>query len=109
MSKQINVLLVDDCPDLRALVRLHLAMHAPEMMLTDYGPETQGLPDDGFCWQRYDLLLLDYQLGEGQDGLSWLAELRKRESFPPTVLVTGQGDEYVAARALKLGAEDYIR
>ncbi|MEM7407885.1 MAG: protein kinase [Pseudomonadota bacterium] len=109
MSRDINVLLVDDCPDFRALVRHYLRQNAPDVTLTDYDPEVQGLPADSFRWSRYDLLLLDYQLGDGGDGLSWLAELRDKDGFPPTVLVTAQGNEYVAVRALKLGAEDYIR
>lgn len=107
--KELSVLLVDDDPDFRALVRHHLSVAAPEITMVEYDPEAAGMPDEYFDWRRFDVLLLDYQLGDAGDGLKWLAQLRRRPGFPPTVLVTAQGDEYVAVQALKLGAEDYLR
>ena len=108
MKSATAVLLIDDDPDFRALVQ-HYLSSVGDVKLTGYDPESQGEPGADFPWQRFDLLLLDYQLGGEQDGLTWLARYREEPGFPPTVLVTAQGDEYVAVRALKLGAEDYIR
>ena len=56
-----------------------------------------------------DAILLDYRLPDG-DGLAFLAELHAQSngSSPPVVMLTGIGNEGVAVRAMKLGAEDYL-
>ena len=54
-----------------------------------------------------DLILSDLRLPDGS-GLDLLRKVRERESAPPVVLVTGQGDQEVAVTALKSGAADYL-
>src|SRR5919112_339960 len=54
-----------------------------------------------------DLILSDLRLPDGT-GLDLLQKVRERESPPPVVLVTGQGDQEVAVTALKSGAADYL-
>jgi len=54
------------------------------------------------------LLLLDHELGEGEYGLDWLRKFKKDESFPATIMLTGHGDEEIAVRALRFGAQEYI-
>ncbi|MBW2646790.1 MAG: PAS domain-containing protein [Deltaproteobacteria bacterium] len=45
---------------------------------------------------------------EGMNGLEFLEELQRRNKKIPVVVVTGQGDENIAVKAMKLGAYDYI-
>lgn len=52
-------------------------------------------------------ILLDYSM-PGQDGLEILKQLRSNEPFVPVIFMTGQGNEIVAARAIKEGAYDYL-
>ena len=52
-------------------------------------------------------MFLDYRLGR-EDGLEWLREFKCRPDCPPTVIMTGEGNETVAVRAMKLGAADYL-
>jgi PAS domain S-box-containing protein len=54
-----------------------------------------------------EIILLDYRLPDGT-GLEALEELNKRGSRIPVIIVTGQGDERLAVRALHLGAVDYL-
>ena len=56
-----------------------------------------------------DAILLDYALPDG-DGLAFLAELdtQSNGNSPPVVMLTGVGNQEVAVRAMKLGAEDYL-
>jgi len=55
----------------------------------------------------YRALIVDYHLpgGSGLDLLHWIAD---RAIDVPAVMISGQGDERIAAEALKLGAYDYI-
>ena len=56
---------------------------------------------------RYDILFLDYQLRE-TTGLAILSQMKNRDDMPPTVMMTGQGNEKVAAQAIQDGAIDYL-
>ncbi len=57
--------------------------------------------------ERPDCVLLDYQI-PGIEELEGLDSLRALDKFLPIVLVTGYGDELLAARAINAGADDYI-
>lgn len=59
------------------------------------------------CHETYDLLLIDQQMPEC-GGLEVLQRLDAAGQRPPTIMVTGHGDEAVAVEALKRGAGDYI-
>ncbi len=104
----MNILIIDDSPDFRALLRLYLSKELDSPNIEEYDLESRGKPAENFDWSAYDILFLDYQLGEEEDGLAWLKQFRRHNNFPPTVVLTAEGDEYIAVRAVKLGAADYI-
>lgn len=104
----MNILVIDDSADFRALVRVYLTKELDHPKITEYQVEKLGRPPDNFDWSKYDILLLDYKLGETEDGLDWLKEYGRQPGFPPTVVLTAEGDEYIAVKSVKLGAADYI-
>lgn len=104
----MKILIIDDSPDFRALVRLYLSQQLDNPEIKEYEVEKLGRPPENFNWSENDVLLLDYKLGEQEDGLEWLKEYGKLPGFPPTIILTAEGDEYIAVKAVKLGAADYI-
>lgn len=56
---------------------------------------------------QVDVIILDYLLG-AETGLSLLQELRTAGYRQPIIMLTGKGDERVAARAMRSGANDYL-
>jgi two-component system, cell cycle sensor histidine kinase and response regulator CckA len=55
-----------------------------------------------------DLMLLDYKLPHGVDGLDFYAQLRATGLDMPVILVTGFGNETLIIKALRIGVRDYI-
>ena len=55
----------------------------------------------------YDVLMVDHQM-PGKGGLEVLRTVALRGALPPTIMVTGNGDEAIAVEAMKLGAGDYL-
>ncbi|MBD2664994.1 two-component hybrid sensor and regulator [Richelia sinica FACHB-800] len=56
-----------------------------------------------------DLIIVDYQLPD-MDGLQFLRELELRfgSMKTPVMMLTGQGNEAIAAQSIKSGAQDYL-
>jgi serine/threonine protein kinase len=104
----MNILLVDDSPDFRALVRLYLNKELDEPSIEDYDPIERGRPDAEFDWSKYHVVLLDNQLGNDEIGLDWLSDFKQTPGFPPTIVLTAEGNEYTAMEAIKRGAANYI-
>ena len=104
----MKILIIDDSKDFRALARLFLTKELEDVEPIEYEVEELGKPPDDFVWSDYDVLLLDYNLGGGEYGFDWLKEFSQKTGFPPTIILTAEGDEYIAVKAIKLGAVDYI-
>ncbi|MGF1512416.1 MAG: GAF domain-containing protein [Elainellaceae cyanobacterium] len=111
-----TVLIIDDSPEDRELYRRYLTRdpdYCYTLLEADLGE--QGLA----LWKQHqpDVVLLDYRLPD-LDGLEFLARLECLPHLPyfcssqkltfPVIMVTGQGNEAIAVRALKAGAQDYL-
>lgn len=105
-----KILILDDDPDYRKLLVISLGMLFKDTRLEEYDPHRQGIPGKDFDWSEYDALILDYDLGiAGTTGLDILDAHHARDNFPPTIMLTGAGNEDVSVRAMKAGVYDYLR
>jgi CheY-like chemotaxis protein/tRNA A-37 threonylcarbamoyl transferase component Bud32 len=104
----MRVLIIDDDEDLQTLLSHHITQQWPDADIELYNPLEKPMPDASFPLGSYDVMILDYMLGRG-DGLEWLAEFKKRADCPKVLFLTGAGNEVIAVRAMKAGADDYQR
>jgi DNA-binding response OmpR family regulator len=97
-----RILLVDDDPDIARLVQHILRSHGlgPAVQVTTGREALEALGG-------VDIVLLDQQLPD-TSGLDVLDAIRSRPAPPAVVLVTGHGNESLAAAALRRGADDYL-
>src|SRR5262249_21762241 len=103
----MRVLIIDDDDDLRTLLQHFIKEQWPDAFVEQFDPLERDMPD-GAKLTEFDVVVLDYMLGRG-DGLQWLAEFKKRRDCPPVLFLTGAGNEIIAVRAMKAGADDYQR
>lgn len=110
-SRPLRVLYVEHNKFDIDLTRRHLAAHAPHLRLEvvdDAAGALELLPRGPGEPSSIDILLLDYRLS-GLDALELTKTLRQERGLDlPIVMVTGQGSEEVAVRALQLGANEYL-
>jgi signal transduction histidine kinase/FixJ family two-component response regulator len=102
-----TILIVDDSATDRYTYRRYLeTTERFEAQIWDCDSATAALD---LCEQTCpNLILLDYLMPE-LDGIQFLQELAERvEIVPPTIMLTGQGNEIVAVEAMKYGAIDYL-
>jgi PAS domain S-box-containing protein len=103
-----TVLMVEDLATDRELYRRSLCQDSTCVYeLLEAESVAAGL---ALCQTRsIDAILLDYALPDG-NGLDFLSALSVQSNgrMPPVVMMTGQGNESTAVRAIKLGAEDYV-
>src|SRR6266581_6740237 len=104
----MRVLLIDDDPDLRSLLAHYIRQRWEDAKVEEYDPLSRELPGEAFPLGSYDVVILDYMLGRG-DGLDWLQRLKRRADCPKILFLTGAGNEIIAVRAMKAGADDYQR
>ena len=97
-----KVLIVEDDPHTRELVRVYLDREGHDVLTADNG-------NDGLCSAREeapDIILLDLML-PGMDGRDVCQSLRE-ESDVPIVMLTARVQEGDRLEGFDLGADDYI-
>jgi DNA-binding response OmpR family regulator len=98
----LRVLIVDDDPDMVRLLRHVLQAHGyPAPVVVRRGAAAAAAA------AAAEVVLLDHQLPDG-NGMELIEPLRSLPSRPSVVLITGHGNESLAAAALRLGADDYL-
>ena len=102
-SKPIRILYMEDDEGLARLMQRKMRREGFEVDLAHDGKKGLTM----FETQSYDVLLVDHRM-PGYSGLEVIRRLAAGGKLPPTVMVTGAGDETTAVEAMKLGAGDYI-
>ena len=98
----IRILVVDDEPPIRKLLRMGLTAQGYEVIDAPNGKTALEL-----LARKPHLVILDLGLPD-VDGLNLLRQLRQREEALPIVVLSSRGDEAGKVAALDLGADDYV-
>jgi len=99
------VLLVEDNVDDRELIADMI-----RDIQTKVKVEAIGTGDDAVAFfkaNKVDCTILDYRL-DAEDGLTVLTKIKDIAPYHPVLMLTGQGNEEVAATSIKAGASDYL-
>ncbi len=107
MSTQVStarqVLVIEDDPDIAALVAMQLSDNGYQVQVEHRGDT--GL--QAFNQGRFDLVVLDLML-PGLDGLSLCRELRSGSRYIPILMLTAKSTELDRVLGLEMGADDYL-
>ncbi|MBI5631241.1 MAG: response regulator transcription factor [Elusimicrobia bacterium] len=99
---KVRILIIDDSPDMRKLMRLTLRKERYHVTTVKYGRSGLALADK----IHPNLVILDIGLPD-VDGLDILKSLRARERMP-VIILTASTKEADCLVGLKLGADDYL-
>ena len=101
----MKLLIIDDEPHIRQMMRLTLEAAGYQVDEADDGPSGVDRFGDG---TQYDAVLLDQRM-PGLDGLETLKQIRKRAPTACVVMVTAYASIELAVDAMRLGATDFLR
>ena len=98
-----KLLVVDDDPRLRDLLRRYLGENGFQVYVADGGVTMNRL----WLRERFDALILDLMM-PGEDGLQILRRLREQKDTTPIIMLTARGEDVDRIVGLEMGADDYI-
>ena len=101
-APRTRVLVVDDEPPIRKLLRMGLSTQGYDILEAANRRVSLEL-----LAQKPDLVILDLGLPDMQ-GLDLLRTMRARNESVPIVVLSSRGDEAGKVQALDLGADDYV-
>ena len=99
----LRVLVIDDEPPIRKLLRVGLSAHGYQIVEASSGKMALELLGE----QRPDLIVLDLGLPDMQ-GHELLRVVRERNDSVPIVVLSSRDDEASKVQALDSGADDYV-
>ena len=105
MQNPRTILVIEDDPDFRNLLKIHLSLAGFRLELAEDGIAG----GKALLEHRPDLVLSDINM-PNLNGFELLSRIRSDEKTAsiPVILLSGQSDAATAAEAVKLGAADFL-
>ncbi len=103
-----KILIVDDFAEMRSTIR---------GMLVPYGADDISMASNGeeavdiICQNNFDIILCDYNLGDGKDGQQVLEEVKLRDKLAYStvfIMVTAENTSFMVMGALEYQPDDYL-
>jgi len=102
-ADKIPVLVVEDEPPIRRLLRTSLTPHGYHVIECETGREAFDHVEN----EKVEVIILDLGLPD-MDGIDLIREMRAKGSKIPIVVLSSRGDERGKVEALDGGADDYV-
>ena len=103
VSSKGTILIVDDEPDVRAVLEEYLVAHG----YAAFGAENASAAREVVARQAVDLALVDIHM-PGEDGLSLARHLRERYAKTAIIMLTSAATVVDRIVGLEVGADDYV-
>jgi diguanylate cyclase (GGDEF)-like protein len=105
-AESLTILAIDDDPGDTELLRRYLEQ-VPEFAVTCIACANTEAAHVALTNRAVDVIFVDYLLGP-DTGLEFLRKLRQGGDRRPIVVLTGRGDQRIAAAVMRDGADDYL-
>ena len=103
MERNPKILVVDDDPRLRDLLRRYLGENGFQVFVSENGAAMSRL----WVREHFDALILDLMM-PGEDGLQILRRLLAAKDMTPVIMLTARDSVIDKVSGLEMGADDYI-
>ena len=103
MPQPVNVLAVDDDPNMHRLIKLYLNRENFSVTTVSSGRMALHKLDT----EEFDLVISDIQMPQ-MDGIALVEEIRNRNNDVPVIVISAFGTNFQANKALEAGANMVI-
>lgn len=102
-QRREHLLVVDDDPRIRQMLTRYFEDEGYVVSTASNGPEMRA----SLQQENFDIILLDWVLPGGEDGLDLAREIRAQSDIP-IIMLTGRDDVVDRIVGIEVGADDYI-
>ncbi len=102
-NKKYSILILDDDPNFGEFLSIFLKLNGFIVDLVENPVQFWSILNH----KAIDVIFLDYRL-PGTNGIQILSDMADKKIRIPVLMMTGEGDERIAAQAIKKGAFDYL-
>ncbi len=95
-----SILLIGYAQDYRVLLSKNFTTILPDATIDEYNIK-DGCPGSAYNWKKHQLVIIDYDLGDGENGLEWIRACSASNDFPAVIMLTGKNNESVIVQAFR--------
>jgi multidomain signaling protein FimX len=103
-----SILLIGYSDNYGELLSKYFKDIAPQATVDEYDI-SEGCPDSDYDWKQYQLVIIEYDLGNDETGLEWIRACSGSYDFPAVIMLTSKGNENVIVQAFRFGVQDFLR
>ncbi|MBA2403968.1 MAG: response regulator [Bdellovibrionales bacterium] len=103
MNEKIQILLIDDEPDILYVLRLMLSTEGFEVSVAENG----AVALEKIATTKFDVVVCDYMMPK-MDGPTILRQVREKKDYTPFIFFSGLDDENLGAKMIGLGAYEFL-
>lgn len=110
----MRFLIVDEAREPRAALAALLRARWPDAEMNEWDPDSQGSPREAIAHGDYSAVLLSAQVRDDaviawdDAAIAMVAEICGDPGSPPLLLLSDEGGETLAVKAIKAGASDFL-